>query len=184
MALEPFDYVEHGIGRLPDLYRTPTNVKYLSVYLQETANSEVAALQVINALLEWNGGGRTFSFVLDIIGKLIGQPRPNNFDDDDYRFVLVARTIARVSDSTYPSVLRLVHHLARGSQYSVIPSVPEHWKIVFFDLDLDAQWLAIYARLLLDTIGATDSLEIIQANGGVALYDTDNVGYDQGVYAP
>jgi hypothetical protein len=175
------DYVTEGIARLPQLGQQPNVVKYLSVYLQQLTNTEVISLQVIDGFLDWRAG-RTRTWILDLIGSMIGQPRPTAFNDDDYRFILAARTIARVSDSSLAAVEKLVAFLARDSAYLIDTAVPEHWYITFIDLPLTEQWSALYAAILLDAIGATDSLELTSATGGTALYDTDGSEYDFSAY--
>lgn len=175
------DYVTEGIARLPQLGQQPNVVKYLSVYLQQITDNETLTIQVLDGFLNWRSG-RTRAWILDTIGALIGQPRPTEFSDDDYRFVLIARTIARVSDSSLADVEKLVAYLARDSTYIIDTAAPEHWYITFIDLPLTAQWSALYATILLDAIGATDSLELTSANGGTALYDTDDSEYDFSTY--
>lgn len=175
------DYVTEGIARLPQLGQQPNVVKYLSVYLQQITANETVALQVLDGFLNWRSG-QTYSWILDTIGALIGQPRPTDFSDDDYRFVLGARTIARVSDSSLADVETLVAYLARDSQYAIDTVVPEHWYITFIDLPLTGQWAALYATILLDAIGATDSLEMTSATGVTALYDTEGSEYDFAIY--
>lgn len=174
------DYVTIGVGRLPEKGRGPNTVKYLSIYLREIMSEETTALRVLDGLREWNvPSPSTLSFVLDIIGKLIGQPRPSGFGNDDYRFILQARVLARASDATLSAVTKLVDFLARGAPYGIDASVPEHWTI-YFTLDLDVQWRALYARLLLDGIAATDSLDLSLAPPGGGVYD---VGlYDVEIY--
>ena len=178
------DYVTEGVGSLPQLGQQPNVVAYLSVYLAQLTTQETAIWQALDGFYGWQSGARTYSWILDTIGTLIGQVRPSGFGDDDYRFVLIARTISRVSDSSRSDVERLVAYLAQGGSYQVTRGVPEHWYVSFFDLVLTAQWQAVYADLLLATIGATDSLELALANGGTARYDTENVGYDLSTYAP
>lgn len=176
------DYVTEGLARLPQLGQQPVIVRYLTVYLQALADNETAVEQVLDGFLNWKfGASRTW--ILDTIGALIGQVRPSGFDDEQYRFALVARTIVRVSDSSRGDVERLVAYLAQGSAYALDASVPEHWYVTFISLPLTAQQQALYADLLLDAIGATDSLTLSWANGGSALYDTDDVGYDAGSYS-
>jgi hypothetical protein len=176
------DYVTEGIARLPQLGQQPKVVKYLTVYLEQIAQNETVTLQVLDGFLNWRSG-ETRSWILDTIGGFIGQPRPTDFNDDDYRFILGARAIARVSDSSLADVQILVAYLARETGYLIDTSVPEHWYVTFIDMPLTAQWSALYATILLDAIGATDSLELTAANGGTALYDVDDGGgYDFSTY--
>jgi len=179
--MTPRDYVTEGIARLPQLGQQPRVVRYLSVYLQQLTQDETVVTQVLDGFLNWRSG-ETRSWILDTIGALIGQPRPTEFGDEDYRFILGARAIARVSDSSRGDIEKLMAYLAQGSGYSISTVVPEHWYFAFIDLPLTPQWSALYATILLDAIGATDSLELSSANGGTALYDTDGSEYDFASY--
>lgn len=184
---EPRDYVELGTARVPDGTKKPNTLAYLSVYLQELTNTETAALQVIDTLLGWNVLPPRFSFVLDRIGAILGQPRPNGFDDVEYRDVLIARSIVRVSKSQTADLVKLVAYLSTLNgglgNYSVSGGPPEHWQIVIFDVSLTAQWQAVYAKLIIDAIGVTDSFELTIGTSATALYDDDDTVYDVSLYS-
>lgn len=186
--IEQRDYVALGTDRLPDGSRKPNTLAYLSVYLQSCTDLETAVLQILNAIMQWNRVAPQFSFVLEIIGKLIGQPRPDGFSDEDYRNVLIARTIVRTSDSSKASLVRLVAFLSTLNggigRYTVSGGPPEHWKITLFEVVLTAQWQAVYARLIIDAIGVTDSFTLTTATTANALYDDDNTLYDVSLYNP
>lgn len=180
MSYEARDYVTEGVNRLPDKGRKPNLVKYLTVYLQALIDEEEPVIELLNELSQWYRGTPKPDFILDLVGQFIGQPRPSGVTDAEYVFLLRARSVARVSMADQPSVERLVRLLSKGTDYRVIGYAPEHWYITFFDLDLTAQWQAIYADVILDAIGATDSLSLTFADGGTCLYDEgvyDSCGY-------
>jgi len=180
------DYVEVGTDRLPDGSRKPNTLAYLSVYLQECMDTEVAVLQVLDAFAGWNQIAPQFSFVLDTIGVFLGQPRPSGFSNEDYRNVLIARSIARVSRSQREDVVKLVAFLATLNgglgNYVVTGGPPEHWYITLFDVALTPQWEAVYVAFIFATIGVTDSFVLTQATAASALYDV--AVYDVDLYNP
>ena len=172
---EPRDYVELGTDRLPDGTRKPNTLAYLSVYLQTCTDTETAALEVLDAFAGWNVGAPPFTFVLDRIGVFLGQPRPSGFSDLDYRNVLIARSIARVSRSTYADLVKLVEFLVTLNGgvggYFVSGGPPEHWQITLFDVSLTDQWEAVYIDLIFAAIGVTDSFTLTTINSATAVYD-------------
>jgi hypothetical protein len=178
------DFVTHGIARLPEAGRKPNIVKYLSTYLRELTDQEQVIWEILDTFRDWYRviPNDTHDFIFDTIGGLIGQPRPDGFDNEDYRFILIARTIARQSDATKASVLKMVDHLSQGQGYGVLASIPEHWTIYFQLTNLDAQWMKLYERLLYDTIASTDSMDLNLVTPGTLLYDDEFIGYDEGNY--
>ena len=181
---ESRDYVSRGLARWPEATRGPNVTSYLSVYLQELVDNEDTVWEVLDGLREWNvqDVSTQASFVLDTVGRLLGQPRPSGFSDVDYKFILRVRSIVRMSDATKPAVFRVCNALSQGQPFMLLEQVPEHWT-VSFSLVLDAQWQELYRRLLYDAIGATDSLDLYFAVPGTALYDDPEVGYDEGAYS-
>jgi hypothetical protein len=172
---EPRDYVELGTDRLPDGTRKPNTLAYLSVYLQACTDTETTALQLLDAFAGWNVIAPQFTFVLDLIGGFLGQPRPSGFSNLDYRNVLIARSIARVSRSEYEDLVKLVAYLSTlnggiGS-YTVTGGPPEHWYITLFDVALTDQWETVYVDLIFAAIGVTDSFTLTLANTATAVYD-------------
>jgi hypothetical protein len=180
------DYVEIGTGRLPDGSRKPNTLAYLSVYLQECTNTETAVLEVLDAFAGWNVIAPPFSFVLDAIGLFLGQPRPSGFSNEDYRNVLIARSIARVSQSQRDDIVKLAAFLATLNGglgiYAVTGGPPEHWNITLFDVSLTTQWRAVYTTLITDAIGVTDGFTLTTATAASALYDSAQ--YDVSLYSP
>lgn len=183
---EARNYVELGTDRMPDGMRKANALAYLSVYLQEFTSTETAFLQVLDALAEWNRAAPRYSFVLDVLGKLVGQPRPDGFGDQDYVSVLIARTIVRGSKSQLSDLIRLVAYLSTLNgglgNYSVLGGPPEHWDIVIYDAVLTQQWQDLYARLIFDAIGVTDSFRLTIGTSGTAIYDDESTLYDVSLY--
>lgn len=183
---EARDYVTLGTNRMPDGMRKANALAYLSVYLHTFTATETAFLQVLDAFAEWNRSTPRYSFVLDAIGRLIGQPRPDGFNDIDYLSVLVARTIVRGSKSQRSDIVRLIAYLSTLNgglgNYSVFAGPPEHWDIVIFDAVLTEQWQDVYARLIFDAIGVTDSFRLTVGTAGTAIYDDESTLYDVSLY--
>lgn len=180
------DYVERGTDRMPEGMRKPNALAYISVYLRELTSTETGYLGVLDAFLDWNTTAPRYAFVLEALGKLLGQPRPDGFNDTDYRNVLVARSIARASDSSLASITKLVAHLATLNggvgAYSITAGPPEHWHIIIYDVSLTQQWSDLYARLIFDAIGVTDSFDLTLGNASTAVYDDEDSLYDISLY--
>ena len=163
-------------------------MKFFAVYLQSIQDDETLTIELLNAFINWYKPGKSFTFVLDIVGAyFLGQPRPVEFVDDDesYRQLLVGRSIARVSDGTEGSVNLLLDYLTSingPGTYNVWSGPLEHWTIQFFNLQLTTIWKTLYVTLIFDAIGATDSFTVTLDNGGAALYDDESQGYDVGLY--
>lgn len=177
------DHLLQGIDALPEKGRPATLVAYLTVYLNEFNAQEQVQQDLIQALLYWSRGTPTYSFIYEIIGSILDQPRPDGFDDDQYRFILLARVKVRRSSATLNDVLDVVNYLARGFTFIAEPVVPKAWVIAFFDLGLTTQEKGLYENLLLDTIGQLDKLSLQFVNSGTALYDSLTSTYDTGTYA-
>lgn len=189
MPITTIDYVTKGIDRWPELTRGEKAMKYLAVYLQSIQDSEEQLADLLNAFVFWYVPSRSYTFVLDIVGEFfLGQPRPAEFagDDENYRLLLLARTIARTSSGNEASVVRLVDYLARinggSGDYNVTSGPPEHWVIDLYGVNLSPIWQALYVRLIFDTIGAVDSFDLSVNGNGASRYDDETQGYDVALY--
>lgn len=190
MTIETYDYVERGIASWPEKTRGEKAMKYLAVYLRAIQDNEDKVAELLNAFINWYRPGQSFSFVLDIVGSfMLGQPRPAEFigDDENYRTLLVARTITRASDGSEGAVLLLIDFLSRinGGQgnYNVVSGVAEHWFIDIFDVQLTPTWQQLYVTLIFDAIGAVDSFTLNINNNGAGVYDSEAQGYDVALYS-
>lgn len=176
------DHIVQGISALPEKGRGETLVRYITVYLNAFNEEEESQQQLAEAFLLWSRGTPTFSFVYDTIGTYLDQPRPDGFSDEQYRFILLARTRSRRSSNTLGNVLAVAEFLARGFPFIVQPVVPRAYAIFFFGLELTSQDRQLYRNILLDTIGSVDQLELGFVPLGTALYDSLTQTYDVGVY--
>lgn len=175
------DHVAEGIARLPEKLRAPRVVQYLSVYLAQFNNLEEPVQQIIEAFLTWQVQGKQFDFVLDTIGALFDQPRPDGFDNEAYAFILQARVLVRRSEATLDDVLAVANYLAQGKTVKVFRTIPKQIIVVFVDLLLTPQEQDLYAQLLTDAIDAVDGLDVQYVTSATAFYD---VGlYDTDLYA-
>lgn len=176
------DHVAEGIADLPEKLRADRVVRYLSVYLQQCNDIEEALQQIIEAFLAWETFGAQKDFVLETIGALLDQPRPDGFDNQQYGFILQARVRVRRSSATQADVLRVAQFLANGSDVFVFRVVPKIVIVVFVDLLLTPQEQALYKALLLDAVDAVDQLVVDYVTSAVAFYDVGE--YDVELYAP
>jgi hypothetical protein len=176
------DHVTAGLEDLPEKLRAARVSQYLTVYLQQFNFLEEAVQQVIEAFLTWETLGRQFDFVLDALGALLDQPRPEGFDNQDYTFVLQARVKARKSSATQADVYAVANFLSQGSTVYAFRVVPKVVIVVFVGLTLDSQWQDIYEQILLDSVDAVDQLVIDYVPIETAFYDVGE--YDSELYAP
>lgn len=157
-------------------------MRYLDVYLQQFNDVEEAVQTVIEAFLTWETFGAQRDFVLDNIGSLFDQPRPDGFTNEQYAFVIRARVRSRLSEGTSADVYRVANFLANGKTVRVFRLVPKILVVVFVDLLITPQEQAIYEQILLDSIDAVDQLEVNFIPSGTAFYDVGE--YDAELYAP
>lgn len=183
---EALDYVSLGETRWPEKSRLDKAMRYFGVYTASIQGNEEKIAELLDAFENWHRPGLSFSFVLDIVGNFIlKQPRPATFDDENYRLLLIARTLVRVSDGTEVRVQAVIEYLASingGTGYAVTSGPLEHWTIDMFGVVLDDLWLTLYTRLIFDAIGAVDSFTLNINNNGVGLYDDENSLYDVALY--
>lgn len=175
------DHVAVGLAQVPEKLRGERIQRYLAVYLAQFNDTEEAVQTLIEAFLTWETFGEQLSFVLEIIGSLFNQPRPDGFSNAEYAFILRARVRVRMSQGTRDDVLRVATFLARGHTVTVFGVVPKIMIVQFVDLVLTPQEQALYEQLLTDTIDAVDRLAVIYATSATAFYD---IGlYDEDLYA-
>lgn len=175
------DHVEFGLADVPEKLRGPRIDAYLSVYLEQFNVVEDLAQRVLDAFLQWQTTGAQLDFVLDTIGVLLGQLRPDGYTNEQYAFVLGARVLIRRSTATRDDVLRVARYLAQGNPVAVFSVVPKILIVQFVDLVLSAQDQALYGELLTDAIDAVDGLEILYTTSATAGYDVGE--YDTDLYA-
>lgn len=176
------DHVAIGNAQIPEKLRGERIMRYLDVYLQQFNDVEEAVQQIIEAFLTWETFGAQRDFVLDTIGSLFDQPRPDGFDNNQYAFILRARVRSRKSQGTMADVYVVANFLAQGKTVRIFGLVPKVLVVVFVDLILTPQEAAIYEQILLASIDAVDQLELQTVPTGTAFYDFGE--YDEELYAP
>jgi hypothetical protein len=132
------DHVAFGLADVPEKLRGPRIDAYLSVYLQQFNAVEDLAQRVLDAFLQWRTPGAQLDFVLETIGVLLGQPRPEGYTNEQYAFLLQARVLGRRSTATRDDVLRVAQFLARGNPVEVFGVAPKILIVQFTDLVLSA----------------------------------------------
>ncbi len=111
--IEALEYTTIGVARWPEKSRLDKAMRYFGVYLESIQGNEAEIVKLLDAFANWYRPGLSFSFVLDIVGNnTLKQPRPASFEDEDYRLLLLARTLVRMSEATEADVQRVVHYLA------------------------------------------------------------------------
>ena len=183
------DHVTARLADIPEKLRGERIQRYLGVYLSEINDLESVAQAVINAFFLWETTGKRFDFILEIIGALLDQERPDGFSNDQYSFILQARVRVReqlgpsqgASSATQKDVQRVAKFLSQGCPVQVFRLVPKIIIVVFCDLVLTPQEQSLYFDLLLDTVDAVDKLSVQYVTNATAFYDFDP--YDEGLYA-
>jgi hypothetical protein len=176
------NHTEVGLAAVPEKLRGARIQTYLSVYLQQFDSIEQLAQTVLDAIVNWQTAGAQFDWVLELIGALLMQPRPDGFTDAQYTFILQARVLVRRSTATRTDVLRVVQFLARGNPASVFVTSPKIIHVTFVNLVLTAQEQTTYEQLLLGAIDAVDKLVINYVTSATAFYDV--AIYDVELYGP
>lgn len=174
------DHVQQGLADVPEKLRGPRIQQYLAVYLARLNAIEDVVQLLIDAFFSWENAGSQYNFVLDIIGSLFSQPRPDGFTNQQYVFILQARAIARKSSATLPDVTEVAQFLAKGNTVNVFGLAPNIVLVEFFDLVLTPQEAALYEQILLDSVDAVDQLVLTFNTSATGQYDVD--AYDEGLY--
>jgi len=174
------DHVQQGLADTPEELRKPRIQQYLALYLARVNSIEQLVQDVLDAFFSWEGSGADIDFVLEIIGALFSQPRPDGFTNQEYAFILQARAIARKSSATLGDLTTLARFLAGGKPVRVFGLQPKVVLVQFVDLQISPQRAQLYEQLLLDAVGATDQLLLSFVTSASAQYDVDS--YDDGLY--
>jgi hypothetical protein len=104
------DHVTRGVERLIERYRQPKTSALLSSWLTEVQAVEDAFYQL---LTERNIDTATGA-MLDMLGRIVGQPRGGR-DDDTYRLWISARVLVERSSGTTEQIIAIADKLAGGN---------------------------------------------------------------------
>lgn len=102
-----------------------------TVYLQIFQDIESAVYATYQSrLLDQATGAQ-----LDLLGKIVGQPR-GNFSDTDYRPLIRARILVNRSDGTSRAITEIVAAMIRGSSVTAtyVDTYDFKWQVSFFDI--------------------------------------------------
>lgn len=182
------DNIVTGIALLPQRLRQEATEDWLGIYLGRLNDLQDSLVTYFNWLLTWDQpGAPTPDFVLRNIGKMLGQPWPDNATKEEYRRILTVRRFVRLSSGTRPQVREIVKAIGDVGGGAQVHFLPPHGAIVVF-----ANFAAVAAEgftqdvvssILLDSIGACDRLQIWDAVGNVFSWDVQNQGWLQAVWA-
>jgi len=111
MTAEHFtDHVARGIERLIERYRLPKTSALLASWLTEVQAVEDAFYQLLTERSIGTATGET----LDMLGRIVGQPRDGR-DDDTYRLWISARVLVERSSGTTEQIIAIADKLAGGN---------------------------------------------------------------------
>lgn len=177
-----------GIERLPEALQLPDDVAWLTLYLARLDSIQDVIDEYLSGLLTWDQlGASTPALALRAVGLLLGQPRPDNVTDDEYKRLLRVRRIARRSTGTAPDIRRVVAALGDIGGGAIVHFAVPHTVIVTFGnfAAISSKGLAldVVTSLLIDTIGDVDRLQIWDAVGNAFTWDVEGKGWGQAVWA-
>lgn len=110
------DHTELALARLPEKFRTKPKIRALITAMMSTKQSlEDAAIDVLTLFALDNATG----FVLDALGKRVGQRR-NGLDDDAYRRYIRARIATNRSSGTVNELIRVTRLVIDDSTLHIV----------------------------------------------------------------
>lgn len=104
------DHVTRGVERLIERYRKPRTSALLASWLSEVQLVEDAFWQ----LFAERSLAAAYGATLDLLGKIVGQPRGGR-DDATYRLWISARVLVERSSGTTEQILAIASKLAGGN---------------------------------------------------------------------
>src|SRR3954471_10797238 len=109
------DHVTRGVERLIDRYRKPRTSALLASWLDEVQQAEDALWQLLveRALTTAEGDQ------LDVLGRIVGEPRRGR-DDDTYRIWISARNLVSRSSGKATELLTIARKLVAASDVIVL----------------------------------------------------------------
>jgi hypothetical protein len=127
------DNIVEGLALLPQNLRQPNTEAWLAIYLGRYNTLQDVLVKYFNWLLQWDlPGADTPDFILDNIGKLLGQPRPDGAGRETYREILKIRRLVRLSSGTRPQVREIVKALGDISSGAAVVFMVPHTIVVSF----------------------------------------------------
>lgn len=161
---------------------------WLTIYLERFDSIQDVIVEYWNDLLSWDQlGAQTPDFILDGVGQILGQARPDGSTDDEYKRILIIRRLVRLSSGTQPDVRRVVAAIGEFAAGSIVSFLTPHTVIVTFSNFAQAVaaglTLPVVAQLLLDAVQDVDRLQIWDNVGNPFTWDEQGKGWSQGVWS-
>jgi hypothetical protein len=100
------DHADRAAALLTDIYRKPRLMALLRSYAAEVQRLEDAYWDLLTKRSVADATGKT----LDLLGRIVGQPRQGR-SDDVYRIWIAARVLVNASSGTRPQLLAIVRKL-------------------------------------------------------------------------
>ena len=187
MIADP-DNVTLGIAQLPQALQQPNTAKWLAILLSRVDDLQAFEIDYLNQLLIWDQlSADTDDYILDWLGALLGQPRPDGANSLEYKRILLVRRLVRLSSGTQPQVREIVTLLGSfGGGASTGILVPHTVIVTFANFAAVAALgfsLSVVVSLLSDAIGDHDRLQIFDAVGTAFTWGLEGQGWGQGVWS-
>ncbi len=179
------DLEERALERLPVQHRGKTNITLMI----ETHTGPIQDLEnVMQDMLTQRSVDTAVGTQLDIIGKIVGQPR-DGFDDDDYRRLVRARIAANRSQGTTHDILTVQRGVFPEPEASLIITMqfPAAFALRVAHLAITDTIASIAAGFLVDTVSAgVRALLEYQYRPDAEMFcfvDGPGLGFNQGRFA-
>lgn len=147
------DHLAAALARLAEEYKgQPTMAALIGTWIPEIQAIEDMLRDLIGDRGIDSGEGTQ----LDVIGRIVGQPRGTSSDDAEYRLRLKARVRVNKSSGLGDDILRVFRALLGAGVGSVLVTgdFPAGFTAAIGDHPLDADDAAVFADMLEDARGA------------------------------
>lgn len=181
---DTYDYQQDADDRVPPLLADGPNLaKILELTTARWQVLDDLTVQIAR-LVDLSDEAAAPSWMLDLIGEWLGEPRRGAWDDADYRYALRVRQRTRRSDGTWQDIYEVARLLRPASAVSDVDvfGAPKSVIVDIPSLGTDAVRLDIAQRALLRTVEATTEVALTVSTDGLAFtFDDEDLGWDAGL---
>lgn len=181
MALDKkSNLVEEAQGNLIELFRESKSVNDLvGIFVKQAQDLENSAFEILEDTTVSNAVG----VQLDVIGKIVGEPR-NGRDDANYRIGIQTRILLNKSSGTIEDLLGLVATFLSSPDVELQEIFPAAIYLnIVTELDVGSINLSNLITILQSAKAAGVLLQIQVNPVGSFRFDTPGFGFDQGLFA-
>lgn len=138
------DHAGVALGKFAEQFKNKANLAALmNIFTKQVQRVEQALYDLYT--LRWISTATGAQ--LDVLGKIVGQPRDNSANDDEYRVRIQARILTNKSDGTMRAIYRIFAVLLPGTHVLFQPGYPAGFEF-FIDKVLTPTYAQLYASFL------------------------------------